>query len=713
VGTNKGQAARNDWSLTPRGSVSATAQAAAALMATSGLGEVAHVHPVYGMAAAGAGALGHLMVGAHRAYTPGAILYRLGCWAGAGGWLTWSLASDAPWWNTNGLASLAVGAVGAAAMVPLAGRTRGGAGTAGANGMLVLRSAARTGQDWDARFRRVCRVNVEVTSIREWSTGAGYDVHGRIPPGGATVKALRTHCDALATDANLPDGCGVEIVSGGSRASFIAHVATVNRLVETIDYPDDFSPTSIMDPKQLGEHRDATPAAVHLRESSAVITGRKGSGKTNLLDVGTCEVGRSRDALVMHIDLNGGGMSQAWLHPWLIGDSDRPAIDWAASTPEEALYLTTAALAVAKARKSSYRTYKIQQNSKLLPLSADLPEWVIFVDESAEVMSPTQSEPTLKAIRDNLLEIQRIGRNEGVNVVFSALRATQDMIPPAAIKQAAVRIGMFVEDPEELAYLLGWRGLDPADLAGTGTGFLSPGDGADPRPFKAFYMSPEQIVAAARAIARQRPECDQASAAAADAPIDVYVGRRRIKARDLYATRYERMHAAFTGEPMPTTRELAEVDTTPTTPTAPPAAPSGPTERPPLRLVNSHDWPDLTGAGPGLNDAAAWPTVGTAPAVTATVDEAADVSDVAELPAAGAVPEFLARILAAFDEADDDRMHSETLAAALGIDSVHELAELLRPYGIQSRDKFKRNGENRRGYWRSDITAPAPATAAR
>lgn len=70
------------------------------------------------------------------------------------------------------------------------------------------------------------------------------------------------------------------------------------------------------------------------------------------------------------------------------------------------------------------------------------------------------------------------------------------------------------------------------------------------------------------------------------------------------------------------------------------------------------------------------------------------------------IPDLLRRVLAAFDQARDDRIHSEVLAAVLGIDSVHDLAEQLSHYGIRSRkNSFERGGIRRRGYDRGDVLA--------
>jgi hypothetical protein len=65
------------------------------------------------------------------------------------------------------------------------------------------------------------------------------------------------------------------------------------------------------------------------------------------------------------------------------------------------------------------------------------------------------------------------------------------------------------------------------------------------------------------------------------------------------------------------------------------------------------------------------------------------------------------RAIAEFDTAADDRMHSVTLAAALGV-SQTDLAALLRPLGIVTLpNKFSRGGEERRGYAREDFVTVA------
>nr|PZN37126.1 MAG: hypothetical protein DIU60_25320 [Actinomycetota bacterium] len=661
-----------------------------------------------GGAATAAGAVATVLRSAHLAHPPGALLYRLMCTLGAGGWITYTLASG-ELWSQGTWAALGIGALTAGVLSPL-GSVRRGRALPGRS--LVLTRTARVGQEWEARVYRCCRLRVQVTQVQEWPTGTGYDVHVELPGGGATRAQIAAAADALAADAQLPEGCGVEVSPGEHRGAAILRVATVNRLHEAIPYPADYRTRSILDPVPIGEYRDGSTAAVLLRESSALITGQKGSGKTTLLHALTAGVGLCRDAIVWHIDLNGGGMSQPWLHPWLEGRTDRPAVDWAAGTPEDALDLAAAALRIAKARKRYTRALKVERNVSLMPVSPSLPEIVVVVDEGAEALSPMTRDPVLRRLRETIEEIQRIGRNEAVNVIVSSLRATQDMISPNVRKQSAVRVGMYVQDDEELAFLFGWnKGLSAADLPTKGCGFVQDGQ-ATPRPFKGYAVQPADIVEAAAAIARSRPELDEAAAEVAG---------------EAYATRHERMRSMFGDEPH---GEIGRGDE------APAAAVEVPRPRlsvihggraqqpaPAVNLAAAAEWPDLhevaaAARTPRLAVAAEWPDLTPGRTADAPTQASAGLRLAAadERPALDApteqIPDILARVLEVFAAAGDDRMHSEALAAALGTTPV-ELAAALRPYGVSTLpNPFERGGRRARGYALADVEAAAARHAA-
>jgi hypothetical protein len=737
--TRKQPARRVDWSLAPRGVVSATAQVATGLVALGGAGDLAHINPVWAAAGTGVGALSNLVVTArHTKHTPGAICYRLACWVGAGGWLTWAWMGPHHWYNLNGLAALAIGATGFAMTAPFGREKRKSSPAAKAaaapGGELVPVSSDPVGKEWQARFRRVCTVKVLVIAVNRWANGAGYDVHCLLPPGNITRDRIAAFADALATDARLPDGCGVEVrpVPGGkgSRGEFILGVNTVNRLGTADDpepvkipYPADYSPRSLLQLVALGEHRDGSVAGVMLRERALLLVGQTGGGKTNQLDGLTLGIGRCRDALNWHIDMNGGGMSQLWLRPWLNGETDRPAIDWVAPTPIEALFMTEIALAIAKDRKVSYREYKAAANSKLLPISPDLPQIEITIDEGAEVLSPTNRDPITSRVRDNLEELQRIGRNEAVRPAISALRPTQDHIAPNILKQSAIKMATYGTDNADLGHLYGWkRGISMDDLPAPGCAFLAPDTTATPRPMKAYYLEPDQIHQAALAISGYRPDLDDPSATIANSEYEFFIGGKTHKLRDLYATRHQRMREFFAAA----TGQDEEPPASPS-PARPAAATTSPTPAAlaPLRLLrggadngggqSAADWPDPLQAArqpAAVASAAEWPEPLPGRAVTATAAPAGALTAPRPVEAAmRPVPEPLQRALEAFEAARDDRMHSEVLAAELGLSDKWALAKLMRGFGIRSRPKFKRDRLDRRGYFLDDIRAAADRIA--
>ncbi|WP_371781721.1 hypothetical protein [Streptosporangium subroseum] len=673
MGTTTTRTPRPDWSLTPRGTVSATTQGALALAALATAGDLAALNPVWGGAATAVGALGTVVVGAHHNHGPTTLLYRLGCWLGAGSWLTYTLAATP--WSLNTFAALGIGALGAGLLASLGRhtpRTARRPGTA-----LVLRQSARTGMEWEDRILRVCRIRVTVTEIRTWPTATGYDVHADLPGGGVTRKQLATFAEALATDARLPEGCGVEIVSGTDRGAVVLRVSTVNRLAQIIGYPADYSRRSVLQAIAFGEHANSELTDAEVREESALISGKRGSGKTTLLQDISIALGRCVDNLTWHLDLNGGGLTQPWIDVWLDGKVVRCPIDWAAPNLHEGKLMLAAAIAIAKHRKASYRKLKRAHNTNLLPVSPELPQITIVIDEGAQAVKDRDLEALIS-------ELQNIGRNEAVNLIVSALRPTSDLVPVNMRKQTGVRIQMHGPDEEELGHMFGWKsGVSMDQLAGKGTGFISI-DGSTPRPFRAYNVLPAQIEQAALAIAFSRPDLDAASADAAG---------------HAYATRSQRMRAAFTD---------LDTDEYEGYELAVPAAPAAPIRRLTVLPGGAESWSDPF-------DLARRPDPGPVPTASAAswpdprqqLLRAEQIHPVSPAPQARPVPPIVARALAAFTDAGAERLHSAELADALGLTQT-ELADALRPYGITPLEQpFKRHGNRARGYALEDFHAVA------
>jgi hypothetical protein len=501
-----------------------------------------HWAPV-AVTAVGAGAVA--AIGALRRRPLGLLAYRSACWVGAGAWTTWIASQGWSW----------------AAGVVLGG----GALAAGIAAELVrevdLRAEVKrstTPADEDQPGRRLypreltvkaaidALLNlplpgVQIISIEDWESGSGYTVRLEFPAEtGYGDEELRSITLRLARRLRLPAGCIPEVDEGDLQGEVILRIPTLDDLSETAEYPADYSPLSIYDEHPLGIFGDQSLAADEMRESSKLIGGRKGGGKTNVLDVYAANLQRTEDALIWDIDLNGGGMSAFWMLPFAQGEVEKPPIDWAAADADEALLMSCVALAVAKARKAQYAGRRARANTRLLPIDRKLPAIILRIDEGAEVLGDSCPYPLL---RENIKELHRIGREIGENFIISTLRPTGEMIPVEIRKNSSTRVGTRVEEDSELHYLFPQAGvkLKSRMLKTRGEAFLSRGDaGASDGPvrrMKWFHLLPDRIREVVLATNHLRPELDDFSRMVADAPFEL-MGQKLAK---VYSTRWERL----------------------------------------------------------------------------------------------------------------------------------------------------------------------------
>lgn len=512
-----------DWE-SGHGPFTAPVSAAGSALAVSYAAAAAGVAPWWGAAVAGAGLVGSHIAGRRAGAGRGDLVLRAAAWLGAGGWCSWAMTVGP--WSGERLAVLAAGAValGAAMTGNRAARRRRDAertaeAAAEAHAHLQHRYRALAAE-WQARVDRVAGLEgVQIVGVEMWEHGSGFTLEGRLPEGGYTWRHVQRVQDGLAGDARLPHGCTVEIVEGADRGSFLANVETQNQVVtgEPRMYPDDYSPRSMNDGMQLGVHRDGSEAAPCIRELSAVFTGRKGSGKSNLMNVAIASQLRMTDVLLWVIDLNGGSLALPWLRAWhKAGKPGRPPFDWVADTPEKALAMAEALLRIAKARKPGYADLQIEADDDKLPVSPEVPGIIVSADEIAELYSgKARRNPVIRKTGDTLLQVVELARAVACNVIASALRATQDVLEePQLVVQSGLKIAM-KSDEREVAYLMGWNDrIKPEDMPTPGTGAIKVLD--DPaRALQVYRMVPTRIAKIVVATADYRPELDELSRRAA------------------------------------------------------------------------------------------------------------------------------------------------------------------------------------------------------
>jgi hypothetical protein len=510
-----------DWDA-GHGPVTGPINTAAAALAVGYAGHTAHMPVSWAALAAGAGAVGTHVAGRRAGVTPATLALRAAGWLGVGGWCSWAIAVGP--WSQWGVGSLLAGALGLGAAMAGAHHVERKAEEEKTAAEAAARRATLDGKrraiadEWEDRIVRVCTGSVvEIVGVEPWESGGGFTLDGECGPGGTKWKDLVAYQDNLASDARLPEGCGVEVKPGQHRGAVLIDVATVNRLTGEDPYPADYAPLTLNGPLPLGVHRDGESAAPTIRQLTTLLSGRKGSGKTNLSNVflaGTC---RMTDNLTWVIDLNGGGLALPWLHAWhTAGRPGRPPVDWVADTPVKALAMAKAALRIAKARKPGYKHLEIAANDDKLPVSPQVPGILIAGDEIAELYSPkARRDEVLRETGDVLVQVVELARAVAVNALVTALRATQDVLSePQLLAQSGLKIGM-KSDERELSYLFGWNDkLSPEDAPYPGCGFMKVLD-EPARPFKAYRMLPNQIADVVAATANLHPELDELSRKAA------------------------------------------------------------------------------------------------------------------------------------------------------------------------------------------------------
>jgi hypothetical protein len=508
---------RVDWSWGPgHGPLAGVANAAGATLATTMVADLAGADAWYPAAGGVLAAIGAAASAMAKDTPTSAICYRAACWLGAGLWSAGTLAFSSPW-HTSPLASLGIGAVAAATFGAGFARAERRAATAAAEADADARRRApadareRKAADWETRIDRVCGVKgIQVLGIAEWTTGTGFTLDVLLPLGGTTWRTLKDHEEGLASDARLPEGCGCEVTKGADRRSALVFVSTRNALLEELHYSSDYSHDTVNNPRTFGRFRDAMPTQASTRQDGSLFIGQVGSGKTNLMNVSVAEHAKCVDVINLVIDFNGGGLALPWLLAWRQQPErcPRPPIDWVATTPAEALLMTDWLLRVAIDRKSAYAHLKVAANETLLPISPQLPMFMLFVDEIAEVLGEDVTDSVTRKVGANIAEIIRIGRDSGVRTTKAGLAATNDVIGSRQNRvHSRIRSAMRGQDVAEMAYLFDTYKIDPELAPLPGTGFWQLGKDS-PRPYQVPHLRPNQIGEIAVATADRRPAPD-------------------------------------------------------------------------------------------------------------------------------------------------------------------------------------------------------------
>ncbi|MER5980138.1 hypothetical protein ABT142_27070 [Streptomyces sp. NPDC001857] len=515
-----------DWAA-GHGPVTGALSATTGAFAVATTGAATHMPPGWALAVGAAGALGHTVAGLRVRNAGRTLATRAASWLVGAGWTTWAMTHGPLTWAALGsLATIGVGIGTTARSCALYEEAREEEALAAAERQVAAELSAERraiAAEWIDRIQRVCSISVRIVGVEMWETGAGFSLDAELPPGGATYQKIAAESGRLSADARLPHGCTVAASPGIHQGRVIVDVTTVNVLAEERTYPAEYGPLSLLTGIPWGYRTNAEDILVYLREQCALVVGPTGSGKTNMVHTILAGFARTVDVLTWVIDLNAGSAGLPWVRPALSGQLTRedgkpvrPGVDWLAGTYDEALTMLDAAVRIAKHRKTAYQDLLARANTDLLPVSAQIPQIMLVVDEGAEILVSTDRQ--MRKLAEKILEVIRIARAMGVRTVLTALGATGSVLGNLMIRrEAKVRVALTGGETEgmDLSKMFpGARGLRVDQAPFKGAGFLGTPESAAGL-FKAWRILPNQIRDITAATSDRHPVLDAVSAKAA------------------------------------------------------------------------------------------------------------------------------------------------------------------------------------------------------
>jgi hypothetical protein len=314
----------------------------------------------------------------------------------------------------------------------------------------------RTIRDREAKIRRATKRNYVVTAVTPWPENpkGGERIHVDLPDGG-TVDDLRGDQPQIQAQLHLKKGCVASVLDGENhQGEAIIDVMLFDVFGEDVPGNTDTGPMSITDSFPLGRNARGAWRYVCLRIESMIVGGSPGSGKTTLLRRIIMYLARCVDAVVWVVDMNGGGVAEPFVTPYLEGKAAKPAVDWVAANPVEAAVMLAGAREILKHRKRSRVCIGLKRaaNTNVLPVSAKLPALVIVGDEGAEV----EELPGLLGllVSEGITKVAEIGRAEAGRVIHSVLRGVADAIDKTLRVNARHRICARMNEHGEYTHII-------------------------------------------------------------------------------------------------------------------------------------------------------------------------------------------------------------------------------------------------------------------
>jgi S-DNA-T family DNA segregation ATPase FtsK/SpoIIIE len=310
-------------------------------------------------------------------------------------------------------------------------------------------------QRFETMLAEAGQADVRVLDLKEERSGRVLKL--ALPESGAvTLAGLKSVASRFEVTLRAQPGA-VEFTTGAHSGEVIMRVREKYVLNEVRKLPPELRATTVRDPFAIGVQEDGSTLKISLRELHMLMIGTTGSGKSNLINVIIAQLASCVDTVIWVIDMKGGRTVRPWLQAWSEGNTEAPALDWVATTREEAAMMMQAFLHVLDVRMNSQLG-----GSKITP-SASTPQIVLICDETADLLgynrgrrSQVGEEGTTNTQFLEWAEtIVQKARSEACSSIWSAQRGTNDMVGSGTLKSLCkLRMALGASSEDDFRYVI-------------------------------------------------------------------------------------------------------------------------------------------------------------------------------------------------------------------------------------------------------------------
>ena len=306
-------------------------------------------------------------------------------------------------------------------------------------------------------FSRVDCEGVQVTGIAQERSGRALRLV--LPRSGkVTIDTLENAVRRIEVILRLKPGA-VRFETGDNSGDIIMRLREREVLVQEMQKltPRHYART-INEEFAVGIDEIGGVTKITLQGLHMFLVGATGMGKSNLLNVIIAQLARCPDTLIWVIDMKYGRTARPWIAAWARGETQDPAIDWVATTRDEASLMINAFKTAVEARAKSGKG-----GSKITP-SASTPQIILICDEMAGLFSQKTSGkksrlPEGATSNQEFIELSeevtQLGRSEACSSAWATQRGTANFSGSGNLKaNCMMRIALGAATEGDLQYVI-------------------------------------------------------------------------------------------------------------------------------------------------------------------------------------------------------------------------------------------------------------------